>query len=114
MLTLARQSRPDTNARRGDMAKRLPRPGKPTRQRCEVDEDELKVMETAAHACRLSVASWIRVALIDAAGKVTPEQVEAWNAVAERLRDEAPPDQPKPGRPPTRTPKKRRGDAEGQ
>jgi hypothetical protein len=113
MLTLARRARPDTNARRGDMAKRLPRPGKPTRQRCEVDEAELKAMETAAHACRLSVASWIRVALIAAAGKVTPEQVEAWNSIADRLREAAPPEQAKPGRPPTRA-KKRKGETEGQ
>lgn len=49
-----------------------------------------------AHACRLSVASFIRVALIEAAEN--PERVEAWLAIAARLAESGG-DRPRPGRP---------------
>lgn len=94
------------------MAKRLPRPADPVRTRCEVDGVELKKIEDAAHACRLSVASWIRVALIAAAESATPEQVAAWGAIADKIRNAAPPERVKPGRPPTK--RKKAGDAEGE
>lgn len=87
--------------RRGVMAKRLPRPGNPIRARCELDEAELRAVEDAAHACRLSVASFIRVCLVEAAGRAgDPAQVTAWETVAERLNrggDDTPPK--RPGRP---------------
>lgn len=81
------------------VANRLPRPAKPTRPRCEIDEAELRAIEDAAHACRLSVASFIRVALVESAA-AAPGRVAAWGEIAERLTAEAPPDQRRPGRPP--------------
>lgn len=86
----------------GQMASRLPRPAKPVRARCELDEAELRAVEDAAHLCRLSVASFIRVALVDAAAH--PERLEAWQLVAARLAEgtgDTPPK--KPGRPKTVT-----------
>ncbi len=69
------------------MSKRLPRPKNPKRQRCELDEDELRAVEDAAHACRLSVASFIRVALIEAAAHLG--RVDAWKVIADRIVKEA-------------------------
>jgi hypothetical protein len=77
--------------------RRLPRPAKPTRPRCEIDEPEQVALEDLAHACGLSVASLMRVLVVDATEH--PERVEAWKAIAERLARAAPPAQPKPGRP---------------
>jgi hypothetical protein len=68
-----------------------------------MDVSEVKTLEDAAHACRLSLASFIRVALIEAAAH--PERIEEWKAIAERLMAAAPPEQKKPGRPPKK-PKK--------
>lgn len=86
------------------MAKRLPRPADSVRVRLELSADELRLVEDAAHLCRLSVASFVRVALLDAVGD--PSRVDAWRAVAERLAagDERNPPK-RPGRP-----KKPKGD----
>lgn len=78
------------------MGKRVPRPANPVRARCEVDAAELHAIEDAAHACRLSVAAFIRVALIESAAH--PERVQEWLAIAERLAEEGS-DRPGPGRP---------------
>ncbi len=80
------------------MAKRLPRPAAPVRARCELDEAELRAVEDAAHLCRLSVASFIRVALVESAA--SEGRVDAWKAIAERLAlgtGDGPPK--RPGRP---------------
>jgi hypothetical protein len=86
--------------RRGKMAKRLPRPANPVRARCELDDSELRAVENAANLCRLSVASFIRVALIEAAAHAG-ERVEAWGKIAARLAEGEPgkPPPKKPGRP---------------
>jgi len=60
--------------------------------------DGLKAVKDMAHLCSLSVASFVRVAMIETARH--PERVEAWQAVAKELNnaaDEA--ELPKPGRP---------------
>jgi hypothetical protein len=80
------------------MAKRLPRPKQPRRVRCELDEAdeaELKAVEDAAHACRLSLAAFIRVVLIEAC-RHTAEKVPVWKEVAAALAAAA---TTKPGRP---------------
>lgn len=84
------------------MGRRLPRPNNPTRQRCELDDSELRELEIVAARCRLSVASFIRVALVDAAAH--PERVPDWQAVAARLAVAADPGRRKPGRPPKADP----------
>lgn len=84
--------------RDGKLAKRLPRPANPIRARCELDESELKSVEDVAHLCRLSVASFIRVAMVDAAAH--PERVDEWRRIADLLMEgtgESPPK--RPGRP---------------
>lgn len=45
------------------MAKRLPRPGNPTRVRLEWDEANMPALDMAAAVCGLSVASFARLAL---------------------------------------------------
>lgn len=81
------------------VAKRLPRPANPVRARCELDQSELRTVEDAAHHCRLSVASFIRVALIDAAANAE-ERSKAWGEVADRIAAGTPESPPKkPGRP---------------
>ena len=80
------------------MARRLPRPADPARPRCEIDAAELAAVEEAAHACRLSVSAYIRVALVETAGRI-PERLAAWQEIAARIAAEAPADAPKPGRP---------------
>ncbi len=85
------------------MEKRLPRPAKPTRPRCEVDESELKLIEDAAHLCRLSVASFIRVALVETVE--CTERIEEWKKIAERLMRGTGDTPPKrPGRPKRKKP----------
>lgn len=85
--------------RGGSMSKRLPRPASPKRARCELDEDELRRIEDAAHACRLSVASFIRVALVDAAAHVE-ERLSAWQSISDELMKGTGTEPPKkPGRP---------------
>ena len=80
--------------------RRIPRPADPIRSRCELDTAELRQIERAATACELSVASFIRVALVLACQhQPTPEQVAAWQAVADRLMA-AETGRPKPGRQP--------------
>ena len=79
------------------MSKRLPRPANPVRARCELDDAELRLVERMAVEVRLSVASFIRVALIESAAH--PERVAEWSSIATRLAEEAGDDRPKPGRP---------------
>lgn len=78
------------------MAKRLPRPANPVRTRCELDDAELRSVERLAAECRLSVASFIRVALVELTAH--PDRVPAWQAVAARLAAEDT-GRAKPGRP---------------
>lgn len=65
------------------MSRRLPRPDNAVRARCELSADELRAVEDAAHLCRLSVASFIRVALIEATAH--HDRLGEWQAVAARL-----------------------------
>lgn len=51
-----------------------------------VSTAELLAIEEAANACRLSLTSFARVALIDAAEH--PERLAEWQAIAERIRGE--------------------------
>lgn len=89
------------------MSRRLPRPANPTRQRCELNADELRAVEDVAHLCRLSVASFIRVALVEAAAH--PERVVAWGDIAARIAAGKPNEPPKrPGRP-KGSPNKKKG-----
>ncbi len=90
MATLVKRPNP--------MAKRLPRPTNPKRARCEIDDDELRAIENAANLCRLSVASFIRVALVETVAH-SEKRVAAWLAVAAKLAASAPADRIKPGRP---------------
>lgn len=94
------------------MSKRLPRPAEPVQPRCEIDRAELSAVEDMAHLCRLSVASFIRVALVEAAAH--PERKAAWEKIAADIAANPPPDRRKPGRPkdtppPTAEPPKKRG-----
>jgi hypothetical protein len=78
------------------MARRMPRPPRPRPVRCELSEAELRAVEDAAHLCRLSVAGFVRVVLIESAAH--PERLPAWLEIAARL--SAPPEgNPRPGRP---------------
>lgn len=81
------------------MAKRLPRPAKPIRQRIELDEGEMVLIDIAAGKAGLSVASFLRVIALDAAANAD-ERLVAWKEITARLMlgtgDEPP---PKPGRP---------------
>lgn len=80
------------------MARRLPRPVDAVRVRLELSPAELRLVEDAAHACRVSVASFARLALLDAADH--PERVADLAQLFERLAvgsAELPPK--KPGRP---------------
>lgn len=80
------------------MAKRIPVPADASRVRLMLSADELKAVEDMAHLCRLSVASFVRVAMIETARH--PERVEAWQTVAKELNDAADEAElPKPGRP---------------
>jgi hypothetical protein len=87
------------------VAKRLPRPSQPVRIRCELDDSELRALElVAAGGVRLSVASFARVALIEAteAGG-DPERVKRWAEIAAALAagtGDTPP--VRPGRPKTK------------
>lgn len=81
----------------GTMSKRLPRPANPVRARCELDDAELREVENAANLCRLSVASFIRVALIESAAH--PERVAEWGQIAAKLAAELPEGRNAPGRP---------------
>jgi hypothetical protein len=94
--TLLRAARQAKGTR---VAKRLPRPAKPVRARCELDEAELRAVEDAAHRCRLSVASFIRVALVVDAANIEA-RVEEWQKMATRLAAGTGDEPPKrPGRP---------------
>lgn len=84
------------------MAKRIPVPADASRVRLMLSKAELDAVEDAAHLCKLSVASFVRVALVETAAH--PERVAEWQKVAARLTAEGA-DLPKPGRPP-KEPKK--------
>lgn len=82
------------------MAKRLPRPANPVRVRMELDRPELDRVEDMAHACRLSVASFLR-SLAVAVAEEWPDgaDADAIKAVAARLLTTVRPGQARPGRP---------------
>lgn len=80
--------------------RRVPRPAHPVQWTVQVSVEEAELIEDAAHLCRLSVSSFLRVALIEAARN---PRAEAWTAIAAEL--VAASETPKPGRPKTK-PKK--------
>jgi len=83
------------------VAKRLPRPAQPVRARCELDDSELRAVEIAATAARLSVASFLRVVAVEsAAAHADPKRLAAWAEIAARLAQGTGAEPPKrPGRP---------------
>jgi hypothetical protein len=81
-----------------EMGERLPLPAKPARPSPIIDESEMEKLQEAAEQSGLSVASLIRVLIVESCEHVK-ERVEEWKKIAERIRQDAPPDQPKPGRP---------------
>jgi len=87
---------PNRQTRPNDMAKRLPRPTKPVRPRCEIEDAEQQQLEELAAQCRLSLTSFIRVVLVESAAH--PERLDAWRGVADRLR-QVPEGRRAPGRP---------------
>jgi hypothetical protein len=89
---------------RGDeVSKRLPRPAKPSRARCEVDDSELQEIELAAAKCRLSVASFLRVAAIESAAACNggeEDRADKLAQIVEKIQAEATARKvKKPGRP---------------
>ena len=77
------------------MSRRLPRPTERTRLGAEFSAAELAAAERVAYLMRLSVASALRVLVLDAAAH--PERLADWQGIAERLAADGA-DQPKPGR----------------
>lgn len=81
------------------VAKRLPRPTDAEIVNVPLTAAELRRLEDAAHLCRLSVASFLRVLVVEAVDH--PERQAAWTAVANKLAAGTPGDPPKKrGRPP--------------
>lgn len=81
-----------------EMGERLPLPAKPARPSPIIDESEMEELQRAAEVSGLSVASLIRVLIVESCEHVA-ERVEEWKMIADRIRKSAPADQPKPGRP---------------
>lgn len=72
------------------MTRRLDRPTEPVFVRLELDSPAMPAVEDAAHACRLSLASFCRLAveLLTKNGKVTVEDVK--KEADRRLAEEKP------------------------
>lgn len=84
--------------RQKNVAKRLPRPTDPVMLNLPLTAEEARRLEDAAHLVRLSVASFLRVLVVESCDH--PERVKAWGAVAEKLAAGTPADPPKKrGRP---------------
>ena len=80
------------------MSKRLPQPREPKTVRLVVDDSELARLDVMAAETRLSVASFMRaavVAMIDG----WPDWQEAIKEAAEKIAADVPPGRRKPGRP---------------
>jgi hypothetical protein len=65
------------------MASRIPVPDDAQRVRLVLSPAELHAVEDCAHLLRLSVASFVRVALVEASRH--PERADLWRAVAAEL-----------------------------
>lgn len=70
------------------VSRRLPRPKKIRSVKVEVSDDEMRMIEDGAHACRLSLASYMR-ALAIVAGKQPGQWAEPVAAEAEKIIAEA-------------------------
>ncbi len=85
------------------MSKRLPQPPDPKHVRLLVSDAELEQMERMAVDCRLSVASFVRAAMVAMIAD-WPANQQAVKEAAGRIMADAPADRPRPGRPAKKTP----------
>ena len=63
--------------------RRLSRPDPAVQWAILLDPKEAEVIEDRAHELRVSVAAWLRVALVEASRH--PERIESWRAVLGEL-----------------------------